>query len=284
MLLIHLGPRRRARLGSLVVFVALATVGISAQLIGRAAAATTGYVDVSDTTPGFSPTVTFTYTLTRNRHEASGANFFYMFKPASFPNLTPKTCTELKALTTVKVNNVVQDNDTFIDTGVCAVWTGGVQLRLKNGIQLNTGDVVNVILAADVLTNPASISTTTWTWRTSDASGGNSDDFTASLVTGGSTTAPSSTVPASTVPATTVPASTVPATTVAASDNTGTTVPAQSSNAPDGGGDRSPGGDSPSIDFVGLTNSGMDHSVTLAVALSLLLGGFVTRLALRRHP
>jgi hypothetical protein len=233
-------------------WLALAALGLLVLAVDRSAGATVPTsVVVSDTTPGVSPTVTFTYTLTRDRAEASGANFFYMFKPVGFPDLAEKNCTEIKALTTIKVNGATQNNDDLIDTGVCAAWTGGVQLRLKAGQTLSTGDVIEVILAPGVLTNSDSASTTTWTWRTSDSSGGNSDDFSATLVTGETT-----------IPTTTT--TTEPTTTDPTGDGGGST----DVGGPTGGGS--------------LGDSGARSGPLVALGMVLVLVGAVARLTHRR--
>jgi hypothetical protein len=233
-------------------WLAVAALGLLVVSVdGPAGATVPTSVVVSDTSPGVSPTVTFTYTLTRDRTEVSGANFFYMFKPVGFPDLAEKNCTEIKALTTVKVNGATQNNDDLIDTGVCLAWSGGVQLRLKTGATLLAGDVIEVILAPGVLTNSDSASTTTWTWRTSDAGGNNADNFSATLVTG-ETTIPTTTT-------TTEPTTTDP--TDSGSESTDL--------------DASTGGGS-------LGDSGARSGPLVALGMALVLVGAVARLTHRR--
>lgn len=221
--------RNRSRI---IAAVAVCSLALVPYVRASAVAASIGTVEVSDTSPNVSPVVTFSYTLTVNRHGASGENFFMLSKPSGFPDLAAKNCTEIKALTTVKINGVTMDNETFIDTGVCSVWTGGVQLRLKAGIMLDIGDIVQITLASGVLVNPSSSSTTTWGWRTADYRGADSDWFTSTLLTGDASimaTSTTTTLPGATTSTTVAETTTTePATTTTVTEeSTTTTAPAE---------------------------------------------------------
>lgn len=154
---------------------------------------------VSDDAPSISPAMTFTYILTKAR-AAAGDNLIRIIassgRPAGFPAWNILDCASLLALTTITFNGTEIDKAASISTSssVCAAGSVSILLVLTAGApDLAVGDTVAITFASGVFNNPLTATTGTWKWNTSNSSGGDRDEFEATLTSGGDTFSTSTT-------------------------------------------------------------------------------------------